>query len=397
MKTLRLHVHDGARSATLVFSRFPVLVGRDPHSDCLLEFPVVSRHHARIDLRGGRLTLCDEGSSLGTWVHNQSRRLPVGMLVDLESVADEFWIGSLRLRAELRDIPPVDEPPASDVRTRDANVQTSCYADASIDPAALDADAIEEALVEALAERRRADDVVAGILRQATTIAPAQVQRLAHLVVESDPEWDGHSVVRQFVTTSGVRPEPARADTTALRALQELSSTYVPYGPPLTGIEAIMEFVTRLDSVLDVLLDGVSALRYGYRCERGAPPARGPNRADLAATLLDWTHENGALEQLREDFTRMLTHHSQVVGEASFGLRRILERLSPQDIENDPRCASTWGPWRYKAYWTELKRRAAALQQLREASLGPSFGQAAKALRGRQVIPRSEILALAQQ
>jgi hypothetical protein len=33
------------------------------------------------------------------------------MLVDLESVADEFWIGSLRLRAELREIAPGDEPP----------------------------------------------------------------------------------------------------------------------------------------------------------------------------------------------------------------------------------------------------------------------------------------------
>jgi pSer/pThr/pTyr-binding forkhead associated (FHA) protein len=174
MKTLRLHIHDGARAATLVFSRFPVLVGRDPHADCRLEFPVVSRHHARIDLRDGRLLLCDEGSSLGTWVHNQSRRLPVGVLLDLQSVADEFWIGSLRLRAELREIGPVEEQPASEVRP-------------------------------------------------------------------------------QFVTMSSVRPEPARADTTALRALQ--------------------------------LLEGVSALRYGYRCERGAPPARGPNRAELSAAV----------------------------------------------------------------------------------------------------------------
>jgi len=397
MKTLRLHIHDGARSATLVFSRFPVRIGRDPGAECHLAFPVVSRQHARIDLRGTRLTLCDEGSRLGTWVHNQSRRLPAGMRVDLESIASEFWIGSLRVHAVVHDIAPVAELPASDVRERDVNVQTSCYADASIDPAALDADAIEVALVEALAQRCRADDAVAEILRQATTIAPAQVQRLAHLVVESDPEWDGHAVVRQFVTTSGVRPEPARVDTTALRALQELSSTYVPYGPPLTGIETVTEFVTRLDTVMDVLLEGVAALRYAYQCERGAPPTRGPNRADLAATLLDWTHQNGALEQLRDDFTRMMTHHSRIVGEASFGLTAILERLSPQGIENDPSCASTWGPWRYKAYWTELKRRAAVLRQLREASLGPSFGQAAKALRGRQVIPRSEILALAQQ
>jgi len=49
--------------------------------------------------------------------------------------------------------------------------------------------------------------------------APVQLARLAQLVVDSDPEWDGHAAARQFVT-SGVRPEPARVDTTALRALQ---------------------------------------------------------------------------------------------------------------------------------------------------------------------------------
>lgn len=102
MKTLRLHIHEGACRATLVFSRFPVVVGREPSADCVLESPFVSRRHARIDLRDGRrLTLSDEGSSLGTWVHNCSRRLPVGLALDLESVSNEFTIAHLRMRAEL--------------------------------------------------------------------------------------------------------------------------------------------------------------------------------------------------------------------------------------------------------------------------------------------------------
>jgi hypothetical protein len=383
MKTLHLHVHDGVRSATLLFSRFPVVVGRDPTAQCRLEFPTVSRQHARIDLRDGRLTICDEGSLVGTWVLGKTRRLQPGVMTDFESVGYEFSIGDLHLRAELREITPTEDVVTSEMRRKDPNVETSCYADADIDPAALDADALEEALVEALEQRRRADTAVADILRQATAIAPAQLARLARLVVESDPEWDGHAAVRQFVTTSGVCPEPARVDTTALRALQELSATYVPYGPPLGGIEAVTAFVTRLDAVLDVLFDGVAALRYGYRCERGAPPSRGPNRADLAANLLDWTHDSAALEHLQNEFSRMLVHHSHVVGEASFGLQRILERLSPQDIQNDPRCEGKWGPWRYKAYWKELERRAAVLGRMRESAMGPAFGQAAKALRSR--------------
>jgi len=130
----------------------------------------------------------------------------------------------------------------------------------------------------------------------------------------------------------------------------------------------------------------MASLRYGYRCERGAPPSGGPNRADLAANLLDWTHGNAAIEHLQNEFSRMLVHHSHVVGEASYGLQRILERLSPEDIANDPRCEGRWGPWRFRAYWKELERRAAVLGGLRESAIGPTFGQAARALRGH--VPR---------
>jgi hypothetical protein len=214
MKTLHLHVHDGVRAATLLFSRFPVLVGRDPRAGCRLEFPAVSRQHARIDLCEGRLTVCDEGSLLGTWVLDKTRRLPPGVPTDLESVGNEISIGDLRLRAELHELVATRDVQTTEMRRGEPNVETSCYADANIDPAALDGDAIEEALVTALKERRRADDAVSDILRQATAIAPAQLARLAQLVVDSDPEWDGHAVVRQFAPCRSSRRPTFR---TALR------------------------------------------------------------------------------------------------------------------------------------------------------------------------------------
>jgi predicted component of type VI protein secretion system len=396
MKTLRLHVAHGTRTATLVFSRFPILIGRDPRAECRLEFPEVSRRHARIDLREGRLTLCDEGSLVGTWVAQRTRRLAPGVVTDFESVGNAFAIGDLELRAELREIGPADDGDEREPSPVVPNVETTCYADADIDPVSLDASALEEALVAALSQREQADGAVADILRQATAIAPAQLARLAQLVVDSDPEWDGHAAVRQFVTVSAVRPEPARVDTTALRALQELAATYVPYGPPLNGIEAVTEFVTRLERVLGALLEGVAALRYGYRAERGAPPSHGPGRAELAAALLDWTHESGALEQLQGELAKMLVHHSQMVGEASTGLERVLARLSPEAIESEPHCRSKWGPWKYKAWWLELRRRAAVVQRLGDSAMGPAFGQVAKALRGRQEIATNAIVAFAE-
>ena len=78
----------------------------------------------------------------------------------------------------------------------------------------------------------------------------------------------------------------------------------------------------------------------------------------------------------------MLAHHSNIVREASSGLARVLDRLDPAGIESDRSCESGWGPWRYNAYWTELKKRGAYVARLRESAMGPSFGQAARALGG---------------
>jgi len=389
MKTLLLHVSDGPRTTTLEFRSFPVRLGRDPAAHCRLEFPFVSRRHARIDLREGRLTVSDEGSRMGTWVDGGARRLEPGAAVDLESTGNEMCIGLLVVRAEVRDEPDAVDAQAGDTDVG-TNVRTSYYADANIDPSALDAGALEEALVEALAEHLRASQVLADVLRQAATCGPAQIERLARLVVESDPEWDGHAAVRQFVALSGLRPESRRTDATALRVLQEFSSYYVPYAPPLSGTEAVMSFLARLDTVLGVLLEGTASLRYGYQCEAGSLPPGVPNREDLAAGLLDWTNNGGAVERLRRDFTRMLVHHSRLVGEATVGLARILERLTPSSIEAEPRCRSKWGPWRYKARWLEFVRRVQVLERMRESALGPTFSNAAKALHGHRASePRS--------
>jgi len=371
---LNLQIFDGPRATNLTFTRFPVRLGRDPSADCRLELPFVSRRHATIDLRDGKLVVVDQGSRMGTWVLDGARRLTPGVPTDLESVDNQLFIGLLIVRANLQEQPAVDASANAGV-----DVRTSCYADANIDPRALDADAIEEALVEALAQQVLASQSLAEILKQAGRCAPGQVAHFARLVVEADPEWDGRSAVRHFVTASGVRPEPRRADGTALRAVRELASYYVPHAPPVTTSEAVVDFVSRLDKVLGVLLEGVASLRYRYGCEVGSPPVGLPMKGDLAAGLLDWTNDGGAMERMRRDFRGILGLHSRLVGEAATGVARILERLNPSAIET-ARSRSVWGPWGYKARWQEFVRRVEALGRVRERVLGPAFTGSAKAL-----------------
>jgi predicted component of type VI protein secretion system len=104
MAILRLFVtHAGRRSEMTFRDPTGVRIGRDLSNECRLALRFVSRRHARIDVREGRLLLSDEGSRAGTWIGATGRRLAPGHAVDLASVGYEFSVGAIRIHAELVD------------------------------------------------------------------------------------------------------------------------------------------------------------------------------------------------------------------------------------------------------------------------------------------------------
>jgi hypothetical protein len=375
--TLHLHIDRGDAQTTMHFSSFPVRIGRGEDVECRLEFPYVSRLHARIDLIDGHLVLQDAGGRTGTWILDHARRLHVGGRIDLATIGNEFHIGpDLRVRVELE----ADEPTIQ--RQEGGMVRTTCYEQQNIDPQALDAGAVEHALLEAVADARRASEHLAKVLVQASACAPEHVKRFAEAVVEADPEWDGRAAIRHFVTLSGIRPAPSRVDTTALMVLQEIAASHVPYAPALSSVEAVTEFATRLDTVLSLLIEGVAAMRYAVDREAGSSASTRPTRKDLAACLLDWTNDGGHIDRFQDELRFMLGHHRRLVDEVTIRLGRIIEYLGPQAIESDPGSKPKgWGS-RYKALWAELRRRHTEVLRLRERALGPVFGRAARALKG---------------
>jgi predicted component of type VI protein secretion system len=385
--TMHLHVDRGRNPTTLHFSKLPIRIGRGEGIECRLEFPHVSRVHARIEMIDGRLFLVDEGSRLGTWVKDHSRRLQPGVRVDLSAVGSEFYIGpDLRCRVSLEEdedtIQRPEPEPAPGAVDDDGMIPTTYYQDSNVDPQALDADAIEQALLEALADQRRASEHLTGVLLQAAACSPERVKHFAELVVEAEPEWDGRAAVRHFVTVSGIRPSPSRVDATALAVLQEIASSYVPYAPAISSPEAVAEFGTRLDTVLSLLIEGIAAMRYAVERESGAVPTDRPVRGELGACLLDWTNDGAYVRRLHGEIQFMLGHHRRLVDEVTQRLARILEHLSPEAIEKDPACKGRWWNSRRKAVWSELRRRHEMVVRLRERALGPVFGRVVRALKG---------------
>jgi pSer/pThr/pTyr-binding forkhead associated (FHA) protein len=107
MTRIRLTVVHRGKMSTLNFSSMPIRLGRDESNECRLEFPFVSRTHARLDLREGRLVVIDSGSHSGTWTCGaKKRRLLPTEAVDLESIGGHFRIGSIVVTAELAGAEP---------------------------------------------------------------------------------------------------------------------------------------------------------------------------------------------------------------------------------------------------------------------------------------------------
>jgi len=73
------------------------IIGRDPEAAVVINAPDVSRHHARLVVTGGAITLEDLGSKNGTFVAGAATAGPVMVTVD-----DEITIGRTRIR--LREV-----------------------------------------------------------------------------------------------------------------------------------------------------------------------------------------------------------------------------------------------------------------------------------------------------
>src|ERR1019366_1078791 len=88
-----LLLDDNAPPKRFPLHSLPVIVGRNPPADFVLDSTTVSRRHCRLDLRDGQLRLSDLGSTNGTFVNGVRLQEPV----DLEDGAP-VGVGAYRLR-----------------------------------------------------------------------------------------------------------------------------------------------------------------------------------------------------------------------------------------------------------------------------------------------------------
>ena len=82
---LLLLLDDNAPPKRIPLHSLPVVVGRNPPADIVLEGTTVSRRHCRLELRDGQLRLSDLASTNGTYVNH----VPIAGKVTLTALAEE--------------------------------------------------------------------------------------------------------------------------------------------------------------------------------------------------------------------------------------------------------------------------------------------------------------------
>jgi pSer/pThr/pTyr-binding forkhead associated (FHA) protein len=112
---LLLLLDDNAPPKRIPLHSLPVVIGRNPPADLVLEGNTVSRRHCRMDLREGAMWLSDLGSTNGTYVNSVKLAEPV----TLEDGAT-IGVGAYRLRYHRRGQDETADADAMDEEWREA-------------------------------------------------------------------------------------------------------------------------------------------------------------------------------------------------------------------------------------------------------------------------------------
>ena len=92
---------------------FPATIGRHPVNDVELPFDSVSRYHARLEMRAGRLHLVDLRSSNGTFVNG--KRVQIAPIMDSDAVTFGSIDFSVTLPGKMDEAPERSLTPYSDI------------------------------------------------------------------------------------------------------------------------------------------------------------------------------------------------------------------------------------------------------------------------------------------
>ncbi len=184
--------------------------------------------------------------------------------------------------------------------------------------------------------------------------------------------------------------------------LNQFVRTYLADGRRLENGDDLQQFLGRLAEVLETYSNAFLELRRGHEqfgreisvrtspSGDGSPLGRARSAGDVLKYLLDWSGKGNRTQELMAAFVDVMIHQVALLNGMRAGVRRLLQRLSPQEIDSKLpvlkvqvgplKLPGTFWPVRAFARWREFvelhKNFADDEQQLTSTVLGPEFAKA---------------------
>ncbi len=423
MTAVAIRVFDSEEGTTTeyAYTASPVRIGRNPLNDLTLPFPFVSGWHAvvRFDAQGAKFF--DLGSTNGTLYNG--RRVQAGEAIPIHGEVS-LTIGKLELRirqdaASAATPQPVAAPSvvASPAAYSPTSVHASAAMPAPVQPTSLPTGnpavpqapaatgrpagtaSVDMGDVHQSVNRlrphydayRQAWGGLFGELTNALGAMPPQTHGYALSILQREfPEVAGEPEFKRVAQQAGAHRESAAptGGSGSSGVVARLANSVRPGDAPPSSPAEEERFVSCVEDVLRASAKALVELQKGqeqFGSEMGvrtikeytALHAAGSAEAVLAY-LLDWKAGGSArTQELVGVYADLMIHQVALINGLMEGVRGLLARLSPQEIERG--VTSGW-PTRAAAVWKQYVEKHEQLARedkaLTSVVFGPEFARA---------------------
>ncbi len=400
---VRIEDLETGASQQHAFERSPVRLGRNPLNDVVLGEGFVSQWHGVLRFDYARTEYIDLGSSNGTLANGQRMEkntpLAVGSAVELRVV-------SLRINCWRAAISP-ELAKAYARNTLGPAAQTMMdvrRASLPDEPAAAgqrfpEAIAAVGRLTPLYQEYRRAASALVDGIRAALEPMPLELRQGAlHLLQREQPAVTHEEEFRAVAREHRVELVGTGLDAGAAELAQKFAGVLVP-GLVVGTVEELEALLVRVATVLETSARAFLELQKGHEqfgsqmaVRVGGEPTplhRAREVAEVLAYLLDPRADVSArIQELTRAYADIMVHQVALLSGMMEGVRGLLARISPAEIERELVQRGVWRSWPFRAgaQWRGfVERHRLFVEEERELTsvvFGREFARAYAAVAG---------------
>ncbi len=330
------------------FERFPVRLGRNQLNDLHIDRPYISQFHAAIEVHDQQIVIKDLGSTNGTVY--QGQKIARDQLVDITGLP-EIQVGPIVIHFSLKEVKPRETELPRELSILDVGTaagaglleqRQKCPSPGQEDPF------IRQLVPYVDAYRQAWANVYRLVYEHLTRLMPeVRTNYLQRLLIEhpSLAQEGDFQKVSQYYGVPAYSFGELTMPQASFAAFHELWRTLAPDQPTLDDPPKLLGFARRLRDSMEVFLKCFISLRDGHQefetevlrreryDEQGNRVGAAKDDGELGFVLFGPEATEETSRHLHEVFVEVMTHQVALMNGVMEGVKQLLDKLSPNNIE----------------------------------------------------------------